>query len=99
MLALVPVRVYVVVVIGTKATQELFSTETIRKVPSPYPFDTYTKLKGVVTGLLNSEDKATRLAGVQLAMHVIGGYRPSDFKALKIEVGLQFKSENTYGFL
>tara|TARA_Y100000593_G_scaffold46238_1_gene87868 strand:- start:7918 stop:9861 length:1944 start_codon:yes stop_codon:yes gene_type:complete len=80
-----PARILLSNVIGTKATQELFSTETIRKVPSPYPFDTYTKLKGVVTGLLNSEDKATRLAGVQLAMHVIGGYRPSDFKNLKVE--------------
>lgn len=80
-----PARILLSNVIGTKATQELFSTETIRKVPSPYPFDTYIKLKDVVTGLLSSKDKNTRLAGVQLGMHVIGGYRPSDFKNLKVE--------------
>ena len=86
-----PARVLLSDVIGVKATQELFSTETIRKVPSPYPFDTYSKLKGVVTGLLNSKDKATRLAGVQLGMHIIGGYRPSDFKNLKVE-NIDFKT-------
>ena len=86
-----PARVVLSDVIGVKSTQELFSTETIRKVPSPYPFDTYVKLKEVVTGLLNSENKAQRLAGVQLAMHIIGGYRPSDFKNLKIE-NIDFKS-------
>lgn len=86
-----PARVLLSDVIGVKATQELFSTETIRKVPSPYPFDTYSKLKEVVTGLLNSKDKATRLAGVQLGMHIIGGYRPSDFKNLKVE-NIDFKT-------
>ena len=41
--------------------------------------------------MLSSPDKATRLAGVQLGMHVIGGYRPSDFKNLKIE-NIDFKT-------
>tara|TARA_R110002020_G_scaffold424273_2_gene633435 strand:- start:152 stop:2083 length:1932 start_codon:yes stop_codon:yes gene_type:complete len=86
-----PARILLQNVIGTKAIQELFPTETIRKVPSPYPFDTYPKLKTVVTNMLSSPDKATRLAGTQLAMHVIGGYRPSDFKNLKIE-NIDFKS-------
>ena len=86
-----PARVLLAGVIGQKAIKELFPTDPVRKVPSPYPFDTYVKLKNVVTGLLNSEDKATRLAGVQLAMHVLGGYRPSDFKNLKIE-NIDFKS-------
>ena len=80
-----PARILLSNVIGRKATEELFSTETVRKVPSPYPFETYTKLKQVVTGLLNGKTEAERLAGVQLGMHVIGGYRPSDFKNLKIE--------------
>ena len=80
-----PVRSLISSVIGTAATKEKLPTDPVRKVPSPYPFDTYVKLKEVVTGLLNSKNKAERLAGVQLAMHVIGGYRPSDFKTLKIE--------------
>ena len=80
-----PVRSLISSVIGTAATKEKLPTDPVRKVPSPYPFDTYVKLKEVVTGLLNNQDKAQRLAGVQLAMHVIGGYRPSDFKTLKIE--------------
>lgn len=86
-----PVRMVLSSVIGTTSTKELFSTDPVRKVPSPYPFETYTKLKEVVTGLLNSENKAERLAGTQLAMHVIGGYRPSDFKNLKIE-NINFKN-------
>lgn len=80
-----PVRSLISSVIGTATTKEKLPTDPVRKVPSPYPFDTYVKLKEVVTGLLNNQDKAQRLAGVQLAMHVIGGYRPSDFKTLKIE--------------
>jgi hypothetical protein len=80
-----PVRSLISSVIGTAASKEKLPTDPVRKVPSPYPFDTYVKLKEVVTGLLNSKNKAERLAGVQLAMHVIGGYRPSDFKTLKIE--------------
>jgi len=86
-----PVRSLITNVIGTAASAEKLSTETIRKVPSPYPFDTYAKLKTVVTNMLSSPDKATRLAGTQLAMHVIGGYRPSDFKSLKVE-NIDFKT-------
>ena len=86
-----PVRIVLQDVIGTTSTQELFSTDPTRKVPSPYPFETYVKLKEVITGLLNSENKAERLAGTQLAMHVIGGYRPSDFKNLRIE-NINFKN-------
>jgi len=86
-----PVRIVLQDVIGTTSTQELFSTDPTRKVPSPYPFETYVKLKEVITGLLNSENKAERLAGTQLAMHVIGGYRPSDFKSLRIE-NINFKN-------
>ena len=86
-----PARIVLQDVIGSTATKELFSTDPTRKVPSPYTFDTYVKLKEVITGLLNSEDKAKRLAGTQLAMHVIGGYRPSDFKTLRIE-NINFKN-------
>jgi integrase len=86
-----PVRMVLSSVIGTTSSQELFPTDPIRKVPSPYPFETYTKLKEVVTGLLNSKNKAERVAGTQLAMHVIGGYRPSDFKNLRIE-NINFKN-------
>lgn len=86
-----PVRSLITNVIGTAASSEKLSTETIRKVPSPYPFDTYGKLKTVITNMLSSPNKTTRLAGTQLAMHVIGGYRPSDFKNLKIE-NIDFKT-------
>jgi len=86
-----PVRSLITNVIGTAASADKLSTETIRKVPSPYPFETYSKLKTVITNMLSSPDKATRLAGTQLAMHVIGGYRPSDFKSLKIE-NIDFKT-------
>ena len=86
-----PVRSLITNVIGVSASAEKLSTETIRKKPSPYPFETYSKLKTVVTNLISSPDKATRLAGVQLAMHVIGGYRPSDFKSLKVE-NIDFKN-------
>ena len=86
-----PARVLLAGVIGQKSIKELFPTDPVRKRPSPYPFETYTKLKDVVTGLLSSKDKNTRLAGVQLGMHVLGGYRPSDFKNLKIE-NIDFKT-------
>ena len=86
-----PVRTLITNVIGTTASAEKLPTDPIRKVPSPYPFDTYAKLKTVITNMLSSPDKATRLAGVQLGMHVIGGYRPSDFKNLKIE-NIDFKT-------
>ena len=86
-----PARVLLAGVIGQKSIKELFPTDPVRKRPSPYPFETYAKLKDVVTGLLNSKDKNTRLAGVQLGMHVLGGYRPSDFKNLKIE-NIDFKT-------
>ena len=86
-----PVRMVLSSVIGTTSTKELFPTDPTRKVPSPYPFETYTKLKEVVTGLLNSKNNAERLAGTQLAMHIIGGYRPSDFKNLRIE-NINFKN-------
>jgi hypothetical protein len=86
-----PVRSLITNVIGTAASAEKLSTETIRKKPSPYPFETYAKLKTVITNMLSSPDKATRLAGTQLAMHVIGGYRPSDFKTLSIE-NIDFKT-------
>jgi len=86
-----PVRTLITNVIGTAASAEKLPTDPIRKVPSPYPFNTYAKLKTVITNMLSSSDKATRLAGTQLAMHVIGGYRPSDFKSLKIE-NIDFKT-------
>ena len=86
-----PVRSLITNVIGVSASAEKLSTEITRKKPSPYPFETYSKLKTVITNLINSPNKATRLAGVQLAMHVIGGYRPSDFKSLKVE-NIDFKN-------
>ena len=93
-----PVRIVLSDVIGSKATKELFSTDPTRKVPSPYTFDTYVKLKEVITGLLNSKDKAERLAGTQLAMHVIGGYRPSDFETLEIQ-NINFKNGVVTGLM
>ena len=93
-----PVRSLISSVIGTAASKEKLPTDPVRKIPSPYPFDTYAKLKETVTGLLNSKDKAERLAGVQLAMHVIGGYRPSDFKTLEIQ-NINFKNGIVTGLM
>jgi hypothetical protein len=93
-----PVRSLISSVIGTAASKEKLPTDPVRKIPSPYPFETYTKLKETVTGLLNSKNKAERLAGVQLAMHVIGGYRPSDFKTLEIQ-NINFKNGIVTGLM
>ena len=93
-----PVRSLISSVIGTAASKEKLPTDPVRKIPSPYPFETYAKLKETVTGLLNSKNKAERLAGVQLAMHVIGGYRPSDFKTLEIQ-NINFKNGIVTGLM
>ena len=55
-----PARVLLAGVIGQKAIKELFPTDPVRKVPSPYPFDTYVKLKEVVTDKMQEDYHANK---------------------------------------
>ena len=62
-----------------------FSTVIDRKIPLAYPPEVYTEVKKTVAGLLGSEDPARKAAGVRMLMMMQGGYRPSDFKGLRVE--------------
>ena len=60
-----------------------FATDTDRLIPVMYPRQVYSESKRVVAGLM--EDPKTRPAGGRMLLMMMGGYRPSDFKALRIE--------------
>ena len=62
-----------------------FSTTIDRKIPLAYPPEVYTEVKNTVTGLLTSEDPVRKEAGIRMLLMMQGGYRPSDFKGLKVE--------------
>ena len=62
-----------------------FSTAIDRKIPLAYPPEVYTEVKNTVTGLLTSEDPVRKEAGIRMLLMMQGGYRPSDFKGLKVE--------------
>ncbi|MGB1651827.1 MAG: hypothetical protein ACPHEP_12425 [Acidimicrobiales bacterium] len=62
-----------------------FSTVIDRKIPLAYPPEVYTEVKKTVAGLLGSEDPVRKAAGVRMLMMMQGGYRPSDFKGLRVE--------------
>jgi integrase len=62
-----------------------FSTVIDRKIPLAYPPEVYTEVKKTVSGLLGSKDPVRRAAGVRMLLMMQGGYRPSDFKGLRIE--------------
>jgi integrase len=62
-----------------------FSTAVDRKIPLAYPPEVYTEVKSTVAGLLTSDDPLRKEAGVRMLLMMQGGYRPSDFKGLKIE--------------
>ena len=49
------------------------------------PSEAYAQTKLMVGGMLKAEDSIMRLAGGRALLMMLGGYRPSDFKALKIE--------------
>jgi len=60
-----------------------FSTDVSRLIPLQFPQEVYTESKRVAAGLM--ADPKTRPAGGRMLLMMMGGYRPSDFKALKIE--------------
>ena len=60
-----------------------FSTDVSRLIPLQFPQEVYTESKRVAAGLM--ADPETRPAGGRMLLMMMGGYRPSDFKALKIE--------------
>ena len=60
-----------------------FTTDTARLIPVNYPREVYSESKRVAAGLM--EDPKTRPAGGRMLLMMMGGYRPSDFKALRIE--------------
>jgi len=60
-----------------------FSTDVSRLIPLQFPQEVYTESKRIAAGLM--ADPNTRPAGGRMLMMMMGGYRPSDFKALKIE--------------
>ena len=60
-----------------------FSTDVSRLIPLQFPQEVYTESKRVAAGLMS--DPKTRPAGGRMLLMMMGGYRPSDFKALKIE--------------
>lgn len=62
-----------------------FSTVVDRKIPLAYPPEVYTEVKKTVSGLLTSKDPVRRAAGTRMLLMMQGGYRPSDFKGLKVE--------------
>ena len=60
-----------------------FSTDVSRLIPLQFPQEVYTESKRVAASLM--ADPKTRPAGGRMLLMMMGGYRPSDFKALKIE--------------
>ena len=81
-----------------------FGTDIERLLPVDYPPEAYRESKRISTALLNSEDPVRRAAGARMLLMMMGGYRPSDFKALRIEnidfekgtvQGLKLKTDGT----
>ena len=64
-------------------------TDTTRLRPLNIPREVYQGSKDVAASLMANPD--TRLAGGRMILMMLGGYRPSDFKALRIE-NIDFKT-------
>jgi integrase len=94
-----PVRNLIKEVLGESQAKELFDVSITRKNPLAYKtLEPYKALKKVATNLIKSDPNA----GYHLLTIIQGGYRPSDFKSLRIEnidfetgevVGLEIKDE------
>ena len=94
-----PVRNLIKEVLGESQANQLFDVSITRKNPLAYEtLDPYKALKKVATNLIKSNPDA----GHHLLAMIQGGYRPSDFKSLRIEninfktgevVGLEIKDE------
>ena len=83
-----PVRILLDDVVGEAKRVRVFpqSREVTRKIPIPYKDTTpYQKIAKVASGLINSKDVKEREAGYLTLMILMGGFRPSDLKNLKLE--------------
>ena len=91
--------------LGAGAYEKLgFSTDIERLLPVDYPPEAYRESKRISGALLTSKDPVRRAAGARMLLMMMGGYRPSDFKALRIEnidfekgtvQGLKLKTDGT----
>lgn len=68
---------------GAEYEKKGFGTDTARLRPLNIPKEVYQGTKDIAASLMASPD--TRLAGGRMILMMLGGYRPSDFKALRIE--------------
>tara|TARA_Y100001973_G_scaffold12421_1_gene17232 strand:- start:1540 stop:3423 length:1884 start_codon:yes stop_codon:yes gene_type:complete len=64
-------------------------SKTDRLVPISYPSNIYDQSKLIASQLIS--DPSTKEAGTQMVLHMLGGYRASDFKNLRIE-NINFKT-------
>ena len=69
----------------TRYLEAGFDTTTSRLRPISIPPEVYQETKDIAAGLLASEDSARRAAGGRMLLMMLGGYRPSDFKAFNVQ--------------
>jgi len=68
-----------------KYEQAGFGTATARLRPISIPPEVYQETKDIAASLMADRDPEVKYAGGRMLLMMLGGYRPSDFKALKIE--------------
>tara|TARA_R100000231_G_scaffold57078_1_gene47198 strand:- start:27 stop:1883 length:1857 start_codon:yes stop_codon:yes gene_type:complete len=62
-----------------------FDTTTARLRPISIPPEVYQETKDIAASLMNNDDPTRKAAGARMLLMMLGGYRPSDFKAFSIE--------------
>lgn len=68
-----------------KYEQAGFGTTTARLRPISIPPEVYQETKDIAASLMADRDPEVKSAGGRMLLMMLGGYRPSDFKALNIE--------------
>jgi len=68
-----------------KYEQAGFGTATSRLRPISIPPEVYQETKDIAASLMSDRDPEVKSAGGRMLLMMLGGYRPSDFKALNIE--------------
>lgn len=68
-----------------KYEQAGFGTATSRLRPISIPPEVYQETKDIAASLMTDRDPEVKSAGGRMLLMMLGGYRPSDFKALNIE--------------
>ena len=68
-----------------KYEQAGFGTATSRLRPISIPPEVYQETKDIAASLMADRDTEVKSAGGRMLLMMLGGYRPSDFKALNIE--------------